>query len=53
MLGHTDKSSGQVACELTQWPVPRRKDGILQPQLPPTDTALLTSWGNAANLRIR
>lgn len=35
------------------WPVPRRKDGILHPQQQPTNTAVLTSWGNAANLRIR
>lgn len=51
MLGHTDKSSGQVAYELTRWPVPRGKDGILQPE--PTNTAVLTPWGNAANLRIK
>lgn len=34
-------------------PVLRRKDGILHPQQQPTNTAVLTSWGNAANLRTR
>lgn len=53
MLGHTDKSSGQVICELTQGPVSKRKDGIFQPQLQPTNTVVLTPWGNVANHRIR